>query len=103
MDEFDPTRPRPWRPSRWQLALLAAIAAAVALAAGIVMASLVLIFTPIVLLGALALRLFGGPILRRGRPKAPAPVIDADYEVLPADEIAERRSDTPAGGGPQAR
>jgi len=96
MNQFDQMRLRLWRPAWWQLALLAALAIAVVLAVAIVATSLILIIAPIALVAVIAHRLFARRAVRRrgGEPGARYPVIDAEYEIIPAPDGRDgRRSD----------
>src|SRR4029453_12598510 len=84
MNRFGQTRFQLWRPARWQLALLAALAIAIVLAVAIVATSLILIIAPIALVAGIGPPLCARRSVRRGGrdPGARYPVIDADYEVI---------------------
>jgi membrane protein implicated in regulation of membrane protease activity len=82
-----------WRLTWWQAALLAAVAIAAVLAIAIVATSLILIIAPIVLIAVLVHRFLSRrrmPPGHDGRPGRPT-VIDAEYEVIPAERSADRR------------
>ncbi len=82
------------RPPRWQLALVVAAVLSIGIALAIVATGVFLIALPVVLAAALARKLFGsrrGP--RRDAPSRPSgPVIDAEYEVVPARHARPDRS-----------
>jgi len=91
MQRFDTTRMRLWRLPRWQTGLLAALAIAIGLAITIVATTLVLVITPIFLVVALALKYLPAQSKKRDAASSPRPkVIDAEYEILPADSLADR-------------
>lgn len=101
MRRFDRDPLRLWRVSWWQAALLAAVAIAAVLAVAIVATSLILILAPIVLVAVLVHRFLAGrgtrpDAGRRGRPT----VIEAEYEVIPAERPADRRWPD-SGDGPR--
>jgi fatty acid desaturase len=96
--ERDPFRM--WRLSWWQAALLAAVAIAAVLAVAIVATSLILIIAPIVLIAVLVHRFLARRQMSRHRDDRPGrpTVIDADYEVIPAEPPADRRWPEADGG-----
>ena len=91
MNRFD--QMRLWRPSWWQLALLAALAIAVVLAVAIVTTSLILIIAPIALVAVIAHRFLGRRAAQRsaGRADGRLTVIDAEYEIVPNPSDEPRR------------
>jgi len=90
MQRFDTTRMRLWRLPRWQTGLLAALAIGIGLAITIVATTLVLVITPIFLIVALALKYLPAQTKKRDAASSPPKVIDADYEIVPADSPADR-------------
>ena len=69
----------PW----WRIALIVALAAAIGIAIAIVATGVFLIALPVVVVTAVAYRLFGGKWRRRAADRtAPGQAIDAEYEVI---------------------
>ena len=91
MNQFDAMRFRMWRPTWWQLALLAAVGIAIILAIAIVATSLILIIAPVVLVAVLAQRFLARRAARRGDvyPGARYDAIDVEYEIIPAPKRDE--------------
>ena len=72
----------------WRVAVAAAVAIAVALALAILVSGLFLILLPVIVVGAIAARLFGRPV----PPPPRADVIEAEYEVIEEKRAEERES-----------
>ncbi len=100
MRRFDRDPFRLWRLSWWQAALLAAVAIAAVLAVAIVATSLILIIAPIVLVAVLVHRFLGRRTRPGDRRRGQPTVIEAEYEVIPAERPADRRWPD-AGDGPR--
>lgn len=89
-DPFDRMRFTVKKVSWWQIALVVAVALAIGTALALVAASVFLVVFPVVVIGGLIYRFFGGRKdgLRQRPSAADMTIIDAEYRVLSPEEVA---------------